>query len=357
MKNSKENQSVLEFLKEQTDVYKVISEFDFRELCPKSYPVKNYQCKIPLHEDKILEVKKMKRIERVNATACVIGSKKYKDLFPIVAAKYTKCGYNVIYSPFLDEELNESELYNDELSEVCMTSAYDRIDQSDMVIVINDEHIGTHTMIEIAYAIYTKTPVVYAFNDYSKDDRKYRGRTLPVLMNHDEKYITHVNGKFSLEIALIIQLFIADKLNHDWDINQGIMASSSHVVLVSYDPENLSYYNDIMNDIDLSDTSRIHTFLVTPGYNVGTYTGAIPSSPELTTKIIPGVFDGKDSVYMTEHGGWVIKDDDNDMLMEYENYSFSVKHIFALESDTSAILSISMKRKLSSVIMKGYRSE
>ena len=61
-------------------------------------PHKTYGEKETLKESKILEDKR--NMIRINKTACLIGSMRYKEDFPIISRKYTEIGYNIMYSPF-----------------------------------------------------------------------------------------------------------------------------------------------------------------------------------------------------------------------------------------------------------------
>ena len=74
-------------------------------------------------------------MKRLNQTACLIGSMRYINKFYEVARIYTELGYNVLYSPFYTYD---GSLDDDKREELVLQSSLDRIDMSDIVIVVDE---------------------------------------------------------------------------------------------------------------------------------------------------------------------------------------------------------------------------
>lgn len=147
------------------------------------------------------------KMKRLNQTACLIGSMRYINKFYEVARIYTELGYNVLYSPF---DTYDGSLDDDKREELFLQSSLDRIDMSDLVIVVDGSTNGTigyHTSVEIAYAVYKELPIIFVPTDHDN----HNVHDLPLL---NDSHIFY-SSSFSKKLAIMMLLFKIKEVDYD----------------------------------------------------------------------------------------------------------------------------------------------
>ncbi len=146
-------------------------------------------------------------MKRLNQTACLIGSMRYINKFYEVARIYTELGYNVLYSPF---DTYDGSLDDDKREELFLQSSLDRIDMSDLVIVVDGSTngaIGYHTSVEIAYAVYKELPIIFV----PTENENHSSHDLPLL---NDSHIFY-SSSFSKKLAIMMLLFKIKEVDYD----------------------------------------------------------------------------------------------------------------------------------------------
>lgn len=310
---------------------------------------KTYDEKETLKESKILEDKRA--MKRLNKTACLIGSMRYKEDFPIISRKYTEIGYNIMYSPF-------SEYYGilleDKREELFLQSSYDRIDASDLVVVINRDHIGLHTMIEIAYAIYKKKPVVYTTARYNPDENG----NLPVLEDYSKEYqsstesiipnsMIHTTDSFSKKIALIIQVLQADDMLRPTPL----FSKRMRALFTARSQDTIVFLNELLPIMNLKNESMMHLFLIDEDFSIREETFQNSLDKIEFEDVISGTIDD-DYVNLGSLRGWKT---DKDMQKDYLDLKDADVFIFAADELTSEVFTANFENTtVVSTIVEAY---
>lgn len=310
---------------------------------------KTYDKKENLKESKILEDKL--NMIRINKTACLIGSMRYKEDFPIISRKYTEIGYNIMYSPFSEYY---GVLMEDKREELFLQSSYDRIDASDLVVVINRDHIGLHTMIEIAYAIYKNKPVVYTTARYNPDENG----NLPVLEDYAKEYmsvdkiyfpnsIIHTTDSFSKKIALIIQVLQADDMLHPVPVFTKRMRS----LFTARSQDTIVFLNELLPIMNLKNESMMHLFLIDEDFSIREETFQNSLDKIEFEDVISGTIDD-DYVNLGCLRGWKT---DKDMQKDYLDLKDADVYIFAADELISEVFTANFENTtVVSTIVEAY---
>ena len=341
-------------LKHISDMLKQLGEISENLNMPiitSSQVHKTYAQKESLKESKILEDNRNMR--RINKTACLIGSMRYKEDFPSISRKYTEIGYNIMYSPF-------SEYYGvlkeDKREELFLQSSYDRIDASDLVIVCNRDHIGLHTMIEIAYAIYKNKPVVYTTARYNPDENG----NLPVLEDYMKDYqsvdkiaipdsMIHTTDSFSKKIALIIQVLQADDMLHQTHL----FAKKMKALFTSRSQDTIVFLNELLPIMNLKNESMMHLFLIDEDFSIReeTFKNSLNLNEIEFEDVISGTIDDN-YVNLGSLRGWKT---DRDMTKDYLDLTDTHVYIFAADELTSEVFTANFENtSVVSTIVEAY---
>ena len=306
---------------------------------------KTYDKKENLKESKILEDKRNMR--RINKTACLVGSMRYKEDFPIISRKYTEIGYNIMYSPFSDYY---GVLKEDKMEALFLQSSYDRIDASDLVIVVNRDHIGMHTMIEIAYAIYKKKPVVYAMDRYNSEE----SGNLPVLEDYSSinnlaipDSVIHTTDSFSKDIALLIQILQADNMLHATPV----LSKSMRALFVTRSEDTLIFLDETLPIMNLKNSSMMRLVLIDEDVSIRKETFENSLNEIISEDVITGTID-MDDVNLGSIRGW--KTDQN-MAKDYLDLKDADTFIFATDDLISEVFNANFENTtVVSTIVEAY---
>lgn len=310
---------------------------------------KTYDEKETLKESKILEDKRT--MKRLNKTACLIGSMRYKEDFPIISRKYTEIGYNIMYSPFSEYY---GVLLEDKREELFLQSSYDRIDASDLVVVINRDHIGLHTMIEIAYAIYKEKPVVYTTARYNPDENG----NLPVLEDYSKEYqsstesiipnsMIHTTDSFSKKIALIIQVLQADDMLRPTPL----FSKRMRALFTARSQDTIVFLNELLPIMNLKNESMMHLFLIDEDFSIREETFQNSLDKIEFEDVISGTIDD-DYVNLGSLRGWKT---DKDMQKDYLDLKDADVFIFAADELTSEVFTANFENTtVVSTIVEAY---
>lgn len=335
-------------LKHISDMLKQLAEISENLNIPiitSSQVHKTYDKKESLKESKILEDKRTMR--RINKTACLIGSMRYKEDFPIISRKYTEIGYNIMYSPFSDYY---GILKEDKMEALFLQSSYDRIDASDLVIVVNRDHIGMHTMIEIAYAIYKKKPVVYSMDRYNSEE----SGNLPVLEDYSSSNnlaipdsMIHTTDSFSKKIALIIQVLQADDMLHPTHS----FAKRMRALFTSRSQDTIVFLNELLPIMNLKNESMMHLFLIDEDFSIRKKVFENSLNEIEFEYVISGTIND-DYVNLGSIRGWKT---DHDMTKDYLDLTDADVYIFATDDLISEVFNANFENTtVVSTIVEAY---
>jgi hypothetical protein len=118
-------------------------------------------------------------MEKVYCTPITViglfGSARFRNEF-LKLEKHLTFKDCLILLPYFDG-LEHKESYSEEEWEYLMNQAFKRIDLSDIIFIVNkDNYIGTHTQMEIDYAIEYEKPIIFLenFNPIKEDPKKFR---------------------------------------------------------------------------------------------------------------------------------------------------------------------------------------
>ena len=335
-------------LKHISDMLKQLGEISENLNIPiitSSQVHKTYDKKESLKESKILEDKRTMR--RINKTACLIGSMRYKEDFPIISRKYTEIGYNIMYSPFSDYY---GILKEDKMEALFLQSSYDRIDASDLVIVVNRDHIGMHTMIEIAYAIYKKKPVVYSMDRYNSEE----SGNLPVLEDYSSSNnlaipnsVIHTTDSFSKDIALLIQILQADNMLH----NTHVFEKSMRALFVTRSEDTLIFLDETLPIMNLKNSSMMRLVLIDEDIHIKKETFENSLNEIISEDVITGTID-MDDVNLGSIRGWKT---DQAMKKDYLDLKDTDTFIFATDDLISEVFNANFENTtVVSTIVEAY---
>ena len=248
-------------------------------------------------------------MNRLNLTACIIGSMRYLDMFQVVARKYTEIGYNVLYSPYNTYEGNLDEEKREELF---IQSGKDRITMSNLVIVVDGSRTGTigmHTLIELGYAIYLKKDIIFV---ETNPNNRYI-HDLPVFNYTSIMYASDFSEKVAI-ISMIYKILESKMRNN--------------CIITRFDPDKLDFMEEVVNLLGVR--NYIDIILVGDDFHVNKWN--IEAKSYLANTLIEG------NIYLWESGKTIPAKINSDYELSFasekpgvENESYHIGRIAATD--------------------------